>query len=152
MAINKSEMSLDREELKKTAAGYHDHGFNCAQSVICALAPYVGLDPKTAFSVAEGFGAGMGGMTETCGAISGGIMALGQVQSSGFDAPGSKGATYRRARAYCDAFREKNGSTVCRELKGVDAASGPLRSCAGCIDDAIDLFCDIMNEQGAHVA
>ncbi len=94
----------------------------------------------------------MGGMTETCGAISGGIMALGQVQSSGFDAPGSKGATYRRARAYCDAFREKNGSTVCRELKGVDAASGPLRSCAGCIDDAIDLFCDIMNEQGAHVA
>ena len=79
-------------------------------------------------------------------------MALGQVQSSGFDAPGSKGATYRRARAYCDAFREKNGSTVCRELKGVDAASGSLRSCAGCIDDAIDLFCDIMNEQGAHVA
>ena len=60
MAINKSEMSLDREELKKTAAGYHDHGFNCAQSVICALAPYVGLDPKTAFSIAEGFGAGMG--------------------------------------------------------------------------------------------
>ena len=52
MAINKSEMSLDREELKKTAAGYHDHGFNCAQSVICALAPYVAR-PQDAFSIAE---------------------------------------------------------------------------------------------------
>ena len=143
---------LDINACQAQAAEYHARGFNCAQAVACTLAPAVGLDPQTAFTLTEGFGAGMGGMTETCGAISGGIMALGQVQSSGFDAPGSKGATYRRARAYCDAFREKNGSTVCRELKGVDAASGPLRNCAGCIDDAIDLFCDIMNEQGAHVA
>lgn len=144
MAINKTEISLNRDELKAAAAAYHDRGFNCAQSVICALAPHVGLDPKAAFALAEGFGAGMGGMTETCGAISGGIMALGQVESSGFDAPGSKGATYRLARAYCDAFKEENGSTICRELKGVDSENGPLRSCAGCIDDAIDLFADLI--------
>ncbi len=86
----------------------------------------------------------MGGMTETCGAIAGGIMALGQVRSSGFDAPGSKGATYRMARAYCDAFRDKNGSTICRELKGVGTDTGALRSCAGCIDDAIDLLVDTL--------
>ena len=146
MAINKDEIFLNRSEIKKEAARLHKMGYNCAQSVVCAMAPAIDLDADGAFVLAEGFGAGMGGMTETCGAISGGIMALGQVESSGFDAPGSKGATYRRARAYCDAFREKNGSTVCRELKGVDAASGPLRSCAGCIDDAIDLFCDIMNK------
>ena len=71
-------------------------------------------------------------------------MALGQVRSSGFDAPGSKGATYRMARAYCDAFRDKNGSTVCRELKGVGTDTGALRSCAGCIDDAIDLLVDAL--------
>lgn len=144
MAINKLETSLDREALKAAAADYHAQGFNCAQSVICALAPELGLDPKTAFSLSEGFGAGMGGMSEACGAISGGIMALGQIKSSGFDAPGSKGATYRTARAYCDAFREKNGSTICRELKGVDSEAGPLRSCPGCIDDAIDLFVDAL--------
>ena len=86
----------------------------------------------------------MGGMSETCGAISGGIMALGQIKSSGFDAPGSKGATYRLARAYCDAFREKNGSTICRELKGVGGDAGPLRSRAGCSDVAIDLFVEII--------
>lgn len=144
MAINKDEISLDREALKAAAADYHAQGFNCAQSVICAMAPKLGLDVHTAFALAEGFGAGMGGMTETCGAIAGGIMALGQVRSSGFDAPGSKGATYRMARAYCDAFRDKNGSTICRELKGVGTDTGALRSCAGCIDDAIDLLVDAL--------
>lgn len=144
MAINKTEISLDRAALKQAAAAYHAQGFNCAQSVICALAPSVQLDPKVAFGLAEGFGAGMGGMAETCGAISGGIMVLGQAGSSGFDAPGSKGATYRLARAYCDAFKGKNGSTICRELKGIDSEHGPLRSCAGCIDDAIDLLADII--------
>lgn len=144
MAINKSVTLTDREALKRASADYHARGFNCAQSVICALAPALDIDEKAAFALSEGFGAGMGGMSETCGAISGGIMALGQIKSSGFDAPGSKGATYRLARAYCDAFREKNGSTICRELKGVGGDAGPLRSCAGCIDDAIDLFMDII--------
>lgn len=130
MAINKDEISLDREALKAAAADYHAQGFNCAQSVICAMAPKLGLDDHTAFALAEGFERAMGGMTETCGAIAGGIMALGQVRSSGFDAPGSKGATYRMARAYCDAFRDKNGSTICRELKGVGTDTGALRSCA----------------------
>ncbi|MBS7157970.1 MAG: C_GCAxxG_C_C family protein [Collinsella sp.] len=144
MAINKDEISLDRDAVKEAAAAFHARGFNCAQSVICALAPALQLDPEVAFDLAEGFGAGMGGMTETCGAISGGIMALGQAVSSGFDAPGSKGATYRLARAYCESFRSRNGSTVCRELKGVGSEAGPLRSCAGCIDDAIDLAIDVL--------
>ncbi len=39
MAINKDEISLDREALKAAAADYHAQGFNCAQSVICAMAP-----------------------------------------------------------------------------------------------------------------
>ena len=74
MAINKSVTLTDREALKRAAADYHARGFNCAQSVICALAPALDIDEKAAFALSEGFGAGMGGMSETCGAISGGIM------------------------------------------------------------------------------
>lgn len=37
MAINKDEISLDREALKAAAADYHAQGFNCAQSVILSL-------------------------------------------------------------------------------------------------------------------
>lgn len=152
MAINKDEIKLDRTALKIQADEYHKQGFNCAQSVICALAPALDLDPRTAFPLTEGFGAGMGGMTETCGAVSGAVVALGVVESTGFDAPTSKGRTYKMARELCQRFAAKNGSTVCCVLKGVGSEEGPLRSCPGCIDDAIDLFVDIMVEQGATKA
>lgn len=152
MAINKDEISLDRESLKAAAADYHAQGFNCAQSVICAMAPKLGLDDHTAFALAEGFGAGMGGMTETCGAVSGAVMALSQVESTGRDQIGSKAKTYKLSRELSARFASTNGSTVCRELKGIGSDAGALRSCPGCIDDAIDLAVDILVEQGAHEA
>ena len=137
---------LDRDALKAQAAELHGQGYNCAQAVICALAPSLDIDADAAFRLAEGFGAGMGGMTQTCGAISGAIMAAGQAMSTGTGAPTSKGRTYGLSRTIVDAFAQKNGSTVCRELKGLDRAEGPRRSCAGCIDDAIDIAADVLED------
>ena len=130
---------FDAEALKQSAAVYHAQGFNCAQSVACALAPEVGMDSAVASRAAEGFGAGMGGMSETCGAISGALIALGWTSGRGMDTPVNKKATYQLSRQVVDAFREKNGSTVCREIKGIGCDHPPLRSCPGCIDDAIDI-------------
>lgn len=152
MAINKDEIFLNRSEIKKEAARLHEMGYNCAQSVVCAMAPAIDLDADGAFVLAEGFGAGMGGMTETCGAVSGAVMALSQVESTGRDQIGSKAKTYRLSRELSARFASVNGSTVCRELKGIGAEAGALRSCPGCIDDAIDLAVDILVEQGAHEA
>ncbi|MEF2650146.1 C-GCAxxG-C-C family protein [Collinsella tanakaei] len=152
MAINKDEIFLNRSEIKKEAARLHEMGYNCAQSVVCAMAPAIDLDADGAFVLAEGFGAGMGGMTETCGAVSGAVMALSQVESTGRDQIGSKAKTYRLSRELSARFASANGSTVCRELKGIGAEAGALRSCPGCIDDAIDLAVDILVEQGAHEA
>lgn len=152
MAINKDEIFLNRSEIKKEAARLHEMGYNCAQSVVCAMAPAIDLDADGAFVLAEGFGAGMGGMTETCGAVSGAVMALSQVESTGRDQIGSKAKTYRLSRELSARFASTNGSTVCRELKGIGADAGALRSCPGCIDDAIDLAVDILVEQGAHEA
>ena len=53
---------LDTTACQAQAAEYHARGFNCAQAVACTLAPAVGLDPQVAFTLTEGFGAGMGGM------------------------------------------------------------------------------------------
>lgn len=152
MAINKDEIFLNRSEIKKEAARLHKMGYNCAQSVICAMAPAIDLDADGAFVLAEGFGAGMGGMTETCGAVSGAVMALSQVESTGRDQIGSKAKTYKLSRELSARFASTNGSTVCRELKGIGTEAGALRSCPGCIDDAIDLAVNILVEQGAHEA
>lgn len=137
--------AIDRDALKTQAVELRrEKGYNCAQAVICALAPHLDMDVDTAFRMAEAFGAGMGGMTETCGAISGAMMALGMVKSTGCDEPTSKGGTYKLAREVCHRFNEENGSTICRELKGAGTEHGPLRSCPGCIEDAIDFTLDAL--------
>ena len=135
---------LDPVAAKAQAAEYHARGFNCAQAVACTLAPAVGLDPETAFVLTEGFGGGMGGMTETCGAISGAVAIMGWVMSDGMDNPKTKGLTYKLSRQVAAAFKEKNSTTICGELKGIGSENGPIRSCPGCIDDATEIACDIL--------
>lgn len=137
---------LDTAACQAQAAEYHARGFNCAQAVACTLAPAVGLDPQVAFTLTEGFGAGMGGMTETCGAISGAVAIMGFVMSDGMENPKTKGQTYKLSREIAKRFGEKNTTTVCGTLKGIGSDKGPLRSCPGCIDDAIEIACDVLKQ------
>lgn len=125
-------------------------GYNCAQAVACALAPEIGADAEACYVLSEGFGGGMGGHTETCGAISGGVMALGQVSSGGTALSGTtKKRTYELTRELVERFGAKNGSTICCELKGAGCEHGPLRSCPGCIEDAAKITTEIIARQSA---
>ena len=137
---------LNTATCQAQAAEYHARGFNCAQAVACTLAPAVGLDPQVAFTLTEGFGAGMGGMTETCGAISGAVAIMGFVMSDGMENPKTKGHTYKLSREIAKCFGEKNTTTVCGTLKGIGSDKGPLRSCPGCIDDAVEIACDVLKQ------
>lgn len=137
---------LDTAACQAQAAEYHARGFNCAQAVACTLTPAVGLDPQIAFTLTEGFGAGMGGMTETCGAISGAVAIMGFVMSDGMENPKTKGQTYKLSREIAKRFGEKNTTTVCGTLKGIGSDKGPLRSCPGCIDDAVEIACDVLKQ------
>lgn len=137
---------LDISACQAQAAEYHVRGFNCAQAVACTLAPAVGLDPETAFTLTEGFGAGMGGMTETCGAISGAVAVMGFAMSDGMENPTTKGQTYKLSREIAKRFAEKNTTTICGTLKGIGSDQGPLRSCPGCIDDAVEIACDVLKQ------
>ena len=117
----------------------HDKGYNCAQSVACTYCDLVGIDEVTMFKITEGFGAGMGNMEGTCGAVSGACALAGMKQSTGnLDAPDSKGKTYGLAKAIMSEFKDQNGSVICKELKGIKTGKA-LRSCADCIRDAAKL-------------
>lgn len=124
----------------------HDKGYNCAQAVACAYCDLVGLDEKTALCATEAFGAGMGGMQATCGAISGAVFLAGLKNADGnVDAPRSKGKTYQLSKAIVENFRKKNGTVICCELKATNPETGnPTRSCAGCIMDAAAIAEDVL--------
>ena len=91
------------------------------------------------FALGEGFGAGMGGMECTCGAVSGAVILAGLKNSSkNVENPTTKGKTYQLSKAIVKEFGTKNGSVICKELKGIGTGK-VLRSCDGCISDAVEL-------------
>ena len=109
---------------KELAIENHNKKYNCAQSVACAFSEEVGVDESVLFKACEGFGLGMGCMECTCGALSGAITMAGFQNSDGnIDDPQTKAATYRLASQLVQRFKEKTGSTVCRELKGIDTGT-----------------------------
>lgn len=118
----------------------HTRGYNCAQIVLCSYAEELGIDEEMLFRISEGFGAGMGGMMQTCGAVTAMFMALGLANSSGnLQACDTKPQTMKKVRELAAEFEKKNGSIVCRELKGIDTGK-VLRSCDGCIEDGIRIL------------
>lgn len=101
-----------------------EEGYNCAQSVLGAFAPGLGIERATALRVASGFGGGMGRLAGTCGAVSGAVMALGLAHGSG-TAPDAeaKERAYAKVRELVAAFRERHGSILCRDLLGCDLST-----------------------------
>ena len=52
---------------------------NCTQSVLCAWEDKISVDHDTLMKLGAGYGAGMGCMQATCGALIGAVMAAGSV-------------------------------------------------------------------------
>jgi C_GCAxxG_C_C family probable redox protein len=97
------------------------NGFNCAQSVFSTFAPGLGLDEGKAGKIACAFGGGLARKGDTCGAVTGAFMALGlKYGSSRPQDKEIKEQSYQIAREFVRRFKERNGTTVCRELLGCD--------------------------------
>ncbi len=120
---------------EKKSAGTH----NCAQAVLCTYCDLVGLEAATAMDIAGAFGTGMGNMEGTCGALVGAGMVTGLFVRD-------RNASRVKMRSLMDRFKQCNGATVCRLLKG--AGTGvPLRDCPGCVADASLLLEELVLSQ-----
>ena len=102
------------------AKQYFKDGYNCAQAVLLTFAPECGLDETSAATMASSFGGGMGRLREVCGAVSGMFLAAGILYGNADPKDGqAKAEHYARIQELAKAFREENGSIVCRELLGL---------------------------------
>jgi C_GCAxxG_C_C family probable redox protein len=92
-------------------------GYNCAQSTALAFAEALCLDEKTIIGALSGFGGGIGGMRETCGAITGMVFVLG-LANGGYEAndADAKTAFYARVREAVGEFTGQFGTINCGEL------------------------------------
>lgn len=127
----------------KKALEKHKEGYNCAQSVACVFCEEAGIDEDLIYRVTEGLGAGMGSTKATCGAVAGAGVVFGLKNSTGKNMLDSKAATCRLSRELVKRFEEKNGTITCEVLKGVKTKK-VLRSCEGCIQDAVEITEEIL--------
>ena len=83
-------------------------------------------------------------MNGTCGALSGALLLAGFKNSDGnIDAPATKADTYKLSREIFAKFEEKCGSTICRELKGLDTGK-MLCSCPDCITNGVEVVEEVL--------
>ena len=105
---------------------------NCAQAVACTYSDLAGLDEETLLAATHAFGAGMATMEGTCGALTGAAFVVGL-------ATGDRARSRVLIKDIMENFRKRNGSTVCRELKGIGTGC-PLRQCEDCVADAAEFL------------
>lgn len=98
-----------------------DH--NCAQSVLFTFLEHKGLAFKEAVHFAAGLGGGIGLQGRTCGAATGGVLAIGLLMGQTISNLGdSKNETYRVAMRFLKRFRKEFSSQMCNDLVGLDMA------------------------------
>lgn len=82
------------------------------------------MDEETALKLSLPFGGGIGRLRETCGAVSGMLMALGLKYGQADASPEHKAQMYARVQELVRRFKEENGSIICRELLGLTKPEG----------------------------
>lgn len=133
-------------------------GYNCAQAVFSAYSSQLGIDKQYALKISSGFGAGMGRMQETCGALTGAYMVAGLILGQGqADDKAARERTYLAVRNITERFIERNHTALCKELLGIDLQTeeGQIqfqandlfnKVCSKCVQDAATIVKTELNE------
>ncbi len=116
---------------KEKAVELKHSGYNCAQAVLCVFTDETGLTEDFLRRIGAGFGVGMGCMEATCGALIGAEILMGLEKYK--DKP-----VLRTAKEMHQAFAEKCGASICKDLKGRDTGK-VICECDDCVRYAVEL-------------
>src|SRR5674476_163888 len=99
------------------AAETFQNGFNCSQSVFSVFAEDFGLTKDSCLKLASPFGSGIARMQETCGAITGALMAIGLKYGKGENgSEDDKALAYKYSQSLINEFKNRNNTICCRQL------------------------------------
>jgi len=106
------------------AVKYFIDKFNCSQAVFAAFSPEFGIPENVAFKIGCPFGAGMGRMQETCGAVTGAFMVIGLKHGkSNREEDHLKELSYKLVNNFTERFKSRNKTIRCRDLIGIDIST-----------------------------
>jgi C_GCAxxG_C_C family probable redox protein len=123
-------MVREMTSVEERAQRYFSSGYNCAESVLLAVCEESGYTPGEIVRfiprMATGFGGGIARNGGLCGALSGGLMALGLALGRD-DGRQSRDPCYPAADSLYNEFMQRFGHFSCRELTGLDMKNEPDR-------------------------
>ena len=122
----KKEVSI--RKISEDAENLYRGGFFCSEALISSIRSNFELDiPEEVIAMASGFPIGIGRSKCLCGAVSGGVMALGLFFGRTKKGDSKVEKTLELSKELHDWFKQANGKNAlcCRILtKGFDMASG----------------------------
>ena len=139
---------------KKSEAGqkafeYHKSGFHCAEAVLKAIVEIYGNGSSRDIpKIATGFGGGIGRTKqEICGAITGGVMAIGFL--SGRSEPGADWADASEMAAKLKRrFVHEHGTTNCGALLATFGPQENMMRCKQLSGEVAGMLADILDKKG----
>lgn len=135
---------MHRDEVERATFEHCQAGFHCAEAILKAVIESVGTGSDIAPRVASGFGGGIGGsQCDTCGALTGGIIALGWLH--GRDVPqADKTTIYAQAADFRTQFAARFGSTNCAALLERLGPQENRQKCKRLTTEAAGMLVDIL--------
>jgi C_GCAxxG_C_C family probable redox protein len=119
--VRRTVETMSVRNAKEAALDYFAQKFNCAEATLLGLAEACELNSDCVPRIATGFGGGMGGCGEACGALVGSIMALGlRYGRERADDVAAKSAVGAKVRTLVEAFEKEFGATRCIDLTECD--------------------------------
>jgi len=100
------------------ATSKFDQGFSCSQSLFSAFALQFGVSDEIASRIASPFGGGIARQGETCGAVTGALMALSL--KFGPRMGESNDGIYHISQEFLHRFQQQNTYLQCRQLINFD--------------------------------
>ena len=100
------------------------NGFRCSQAILSTYGLQFGLERELALKLASPFGAGMGSLGNTCGAVTGAFMVLGlKYGNSKVSEIKKKEKAYQVAKEFASRFKSQNGTIKCSKLLNCDIST-----------------------------
>jgi len=104
---------MEMYEKVKKASELFGSGYYCSQAVLGAFCEEYGLDTETAFRISCGLNSGAR-CSEICGAVSGAVLVISLRYGD------SSEVCNLKVEEFMNAFKERYGGIVCRDILGCD--------------------------------
>ena len=112
---------------EKAVRHFRDDGYNCSQSVLLTMAEHWKCKNELIPKVATAFGGGMGRCGSVCGALTGGLIAIGLKYGTNEPSVKKRSRAYELGETLYRRFEKQNGTVMCRELIGLDLSDAEQR-------------------------